>query len=142
MKPTSFSILFCCWIISTISLLGSLFFSEVMEFTPCVLCWYQRIAMYPLVIIFFVGALKAPKPTILFSFPFVLIGWLIALYHNLLHFEVIPESASPCLEGVPCSTVYIEWFGFITIPMLSLIAFTFIGILLIYFKRMELDEKE
>jgi disulfide bond formation protein DsbB len=141
MKNSSFSLLFSSWIIATVATLGSLFFSQVMEFSPCVLCWYQRIAMYPLVIILLVGALKAPESTFLFSAPLVLIGWLIALYHNLLHYEIVPESASPCLEGVSCSTVYIEWFGFITIPMLSLLAFTMIGILLIYFKRTTVDEK-
>ncbi len=141
MKNSSFSLLFTSWIIATVATLGSLFFSQVMEFTPCVLCWYQRIAMYPLVIILLVGALKAPESTFLFSAPLVLIGWLIALYHNLLHYEIVPESASPCLEGVSCSTVYIEWFGFITIPILSLLAFTMIGILLIYFKRTTVDEK-
>jgi disulfide bond formation protein DsbB len=141
MKTSSFSLLFACWITAMIATLGSLFFSQVMEFTPCVLCWYQRIVMYPLVIIFLVGALKAPESTFVFSAPLVCIGWLIALYHNLLHYEVVPESASPCLEGVSCSTVYIEWFGFITIPILSLFAFTLIGILLIYFKRTIIDEK-
>ncbi len=141
MKNSSFSLLFTSWIIATVATLGSLFFSQVMEFTPCVLCWYQRIAMYPLVIILLVGALKAPESTFLFSAPLVLIGWIIAFYHNLLHYEIVPESASPCLEGVSCSTVYIEWFGFITIPILSLLAFTMIGILLIYFKRTTVDEK-
>ncbi|MCF8060618.1 MAG: disulfide bond formation protein B [Bacteriovoracaceae bacterium] len=141
MKMTSFPLLFSCWIIAAIATLGSLFFSQIMEFTPCALCWYQRIAMYPLVIIFLIGALKAPESTFIFSAPFVFIGWFIALYHNLLHYEVIPESASPCLEGVSCSTVYIEWLGFITIPMLSLFAFTLIGLLLVSFKRMARNEK-
>jgi disulfide bond formation protein DsbB len=138
-KP--FNLLFACWTIATLSFLGSLFFSQVMEFTPCVLCWYQRVAMYPLVIIFLVGALRAPESTFIFSAPLVLIGWLLAFFHNLLHYEIVPESASPCLEGVSCSTVYIEWFGFITIPMLSLIAFTLIGIILLYFKRNAVYEK-
>ncbi|MBT6325734.1 MAG: disulfide bond formation protein B, partial [Bdellovibrionales bacterium] len=56
MKDLSSKLIFFCWIIALLSTLGSLFFSEIMEFTPCVLCWYQRIAMYPLVIIFLIGA--------------------------------------------------------------------------------------
>jgi hypothetical protein len=69
------------------------------------------------------------------------IGWLIAVYHNLLHYEVIPETASPCMEGVSCSTVYIEWGGFITIPILSLTSFSIIITLLLLFKRNIENEK-
>jgi disulfide bond formation protein DsbB len=134
-------IIFCCWIIATIAMCGSLFFSEVMEFPPCVLCWYQRIAMYPLVIIFLVGSFQSVKSAFAFSWPFVSIGWLIALYHNLLHYEIIPESASPCLEGVSCSTVYINWFGFITIPILSFVSFSLIFALLMLLKKKDFYEK-
>lgn len=133
--------IFICWIIATFSTFGSLFFSEVMEFPPCVLCWYQRIAMYPLVIIFLVGSFQPIRSTFAFSFPLVLIGQLIALYHNLLYYEIIPESASPCLEGVSCSTVFINWFGFITIPLLSLTSFSLMLGILIYLKRNKYYEK-
>lgn len=123
--------IFSCWLLATFSTLGSLFFSQIMQFPPCVLCWYQRIAMYPLVLIFWVGSFQSARSTFAFSFPLALIGWIVALYHNLLHYEIVPESASPCLEGVSCSTVYINWLGFVTIPMLSFISFSLIlGILL------------
>jgi disulfide bond formation protein DsbB len=130
-----------CWIIAMVATLGSLFFSEVMAYAPCVLCWYQRIAMYPLVIIFLIGSFQSPRVTFSFSAPFVLGGWLISIYHNLLHFGVIPESASPCISGVPCSTVYINWFGFLTIPILSLIAFSALGVLLVIINRKYTYEK-
>lgn len=135
MNDKSSFLIFFCWLVSLIATAGSLFFSEVMEFPPCVLCWYQRIAMYPLVMIFLVGAFRGARETFSFSFPLVVIGWLIAIYHNLLHYEIVPETASPCREGVLCSTVYIEWLGFITIPMLSFLAFTIIGCLLLVLKR-------
>ncbi len=128
-------LIFISWIISFIATLGSLFFSEVMEFPPCALCWYQRIAMYPLVFIFAVGYFVGKRESILFSLPLVLTGWIIALYHNLLHYEIVPETASPCREGISCSTVYIEWFGFITIPMLSFFAFSILGLLLFFTNR-------
>jgi len=128
-------LIFICWLVAGVSMAGSLFFSQVMEFPPCVLCWYQRIAMYPLVLIFGVGLFSKNKETFLFSFPLALSGWLIALYHNLLHYEIVPETASPCLEGVSCSTVYINWFGFITIPMLSFIAFSIIIITLLKLRK-------
>ena len=134
-------IIYVCWFLATFSTLGSLFFSEVMYFPPCVLCWYQRIAMYPLVLIFLVGAFYGPRATLAFSFPLVLIGWAMAVYHNLLHYGIVPETASPCLEGVSCATVYINWMGFITIPMLSFVSFSLIGMLLILLGRMIKDEK-
>lgn len=116
-------------------MMGSLFFSEVMEFPPCELCWYQRIAMYPLVFIFLIGAFRGPKETFSFAFPLVISGWTIALYHNLLHYEIVPESASPCREGVSCSTVYIDLFGFLTIPMMSFFAFSILLTILLMIKR-------
>ena len=131
----SWTLLFFAWIIATISMLGSLFFSEVMAFPPCTLCWYQRIAMYPLVIILLAGMIPLDRSVFRYSVPFVVIGWLFGLYHNLLHYGIIPESASPCSQGVPCSAKYIEIFGFITIPMLSFTAFSMIAILLYMIKQ-------
>ncbi|MBL0686540.1 MAG: disulfide bond formation protein B [Sulfurospirillum sp.] len=131
----SWLLLFCAWIIAVIAMLGSLFFGEVMAFLPCNLCWYQRIIMYPLVIIFFIGMTPFNKDVLRYSTPFVILGWLFSLYHNLLQYEIIPESASPCVQGVPCSAKYIEIFGFITIPMLAFLAFTIIGLLLYMIKK-------
>jgi disulfide bond formation protein DsbB len=141
MNENSTKLNFICWIIAAIATGGSLFFSEVMEFPPCVLCWYQRIAMYPLVAIFLVGSFRGARESYSFALPLVVIGWLTAVYHNLLHYEIVPESASPCREGVSCATVYIDWLGFITIPMLSLFAFTLIGAILIYMKRTQFNEQ-
>lgn len=141
MKNKSQALILLCWIVALASSLGSLFFSEVMRFPPCVLCWYQRIAMYPLVLIFLVGGFQTAKTTFAFSFPLVISGWLIALYHNLLHYKIVPESASPCLEGVSCSTVYINWFGVLTIPMLSFIAFSILVVLLILLRKDIKSEK-
>ena len=141
MKNKSQALILLCWIVALASTLGSLFFSEVMRFPPCVLCWYQRITMYPLVLIFLVGGFQAAKTTFAFSFPLFISGWVIALYHNLLHYKIVPESASPCLEGVSCSTVYINWFGFLTIPMLSFIAFSILVVLLILLRKDIKSEK-
>jgi disulfide bond formation protein DsbB len=127
-------LIFSCWIIAAISMGGSLFFSDVMEFPPCSMCWYQRIAMYPLVFIFLAGLFPLDRNVLRFSTPLVIVGWLLALWHNLLHWEIVPETATPCREGVSCSTVYIDW-GIITIPLLSLIAFSMIGVLLFIYSR-------
>lgn len=128
-------LLYYAWFISLVATLGSLFFSDIMEFVPCTLCWYQRIAMYPLVIILLLGILVSTRSALLYALPFVILGWLMSFYHNLLHYGIVPESASPCVQGVPCSTKYIEWLGFLTIPMLSFISFSLIAILLYLFKK-------
>ncbi len=134
-------LIFAAWVISCVSTIGGLFFSEIMQFTPCVLCWYQRIAMYPLTIIFLIGLFPLSKQVFKFSIAFVAIGWLLAVYHNLLHYKIVPESASPCRMGVSCSTVYINLLGFITIPLLSFMAFSLLGIILFVFYRRHIHEK-
>ena len=91
--------------------------------------------MYPLILIFLMGLFPLGKEVFKYSTPLVALGWIIALWHNLLHFGIIEEDLSPCREGVPCSTVYINWFGFITIPMLSLMAFSLLGLFLFIFYR-------
>lgn len=134
-------IVFLSWLLALTSTAGSLFFSEVMMFPPCVLCWYQRMAMYPLVIIFFVGSFQGLRVTTYFSLPFVGIGWLVSIFHNLLHWGVIPESASPCIKGVSCSTVFLNWFGFVTIPLLALTSFSLLGILQWFLYKESVNEK-
>lgn len=116
-------LLFILLLISFVATTGSLFFSEVMEFTPCSLCWYQRIAMYPLVIIFAVAFWFNDSSCLRYANSFIYIGFIISVYHNLLVHGIVPESASPCVQGVSCATTWINLFGFITIPFLSLIAF-------------------
>lgn len=131
---------FSCFFVALTATLGSLFFSEVMDFPPCIFCWYQRIAMYPLVILFLVGLFQPVRATINFTLPITLIGWGIALYHNLLHFGIVPESATPCREGLSCSTIFINWLGFITIPLLSFMAFSMILIISIFLLRRSNNE--
>jgi disulfide bond formation protein DsbB len=130
MNDKKWLLIFICWLIATVSTLGSLFFSEVMKFPPCILCWYQRIAMYPLVLVFLMGLFPFDKKVIKFSAPLVLVGLVIAIYHNLLYYNILPESAAPCVSGISCTTVQIQWLGFITIPFLSLMGFTLLTILL------------
>lgn len=111
--------------------LGSLVFSEVYGFPPCVLCWYQRIFMYPIVFIIIVGILFKDKAMPYYVLALSLTGMAIAFYHNLLYYGFVPESASSCQLGVSCTSKYIEYLGFITIPFLSLTAFTFISLLML-----------
>lgn len=133
LRKNIIQILFFQAIIATF---GSLYFSEVMLLPPCILCWYQRIAMYPLVAIFAVGIIRQDKNVAWYGLPSALIGLGIALYHNLLYYGIIPESIQPCKLGVSCTTKFFEWFGFITIPFLSLVAFMVITVGLIYFIKL------
>lgn len=131
----NWTILFVCWLIASVATLGSLFFSEVMGFAPCVLCWWQRIFIYPLVLIFGAGLFSFDRGVIKYSLPLAISGWLVALYHSLLYWGIIPKSIQPCSEGVPCTEKYIELFGFLSIPFMSFLAFTAIIALLGILKR-------
>jgi disulfide bond formation protein DsbB len=134
-SSTAWTLLFFAWLVATIATVGSLFFSEVMMFPPCVMCWYQRICMYPLVVILLVGLFPLDTTVTRYAMPLTLIGLFFAIYHNLLYYKILPESVQPCSQGVSCTSDYINWFGFITIQFLSLVAFVMVLILLIMFKR-------
>jgi disulfide bond formation protein DsbB len=136
-NPAAWSLFFAAWVLVTVSTLGSLFFSEVMGVPVCELCWYQRIAMYPLVLILAIGLLPYDPKVLRYTAAFTGLGWLIALFHVLLVAGIIPESAQPCVQGIPCSETHISLLGFLNIPTLSLLTFTAIGTLLFYANRME-----
>ncbi len=125
-------LLFAAWIVATGAMLGSLFFSEVVGVPVCVLCWYQRIAMYPLVLILAIGLFPYDPGVLRYAGALTGAGWLIALFHVLLVAGIIPENVQPCVQGIPCSETYISLFGFLNIPVLSLLTFTLIGVLLFY----------
>lgn len=128
-------LLFAAWLVTAVATAGSLFFSYVMGFAPCVLCWYQRICLFPLVLILAAGLFPLDRSVVRYALPLTLVGWLIAGYHNLVYAGVVPESLQPCTSGVSCSEEYLELFGFLSIPMLSLIGFTAVAALLILFHR-------
>lgn len=121
--------------IALLAMLGSLFFSEVMKLPPCVLCWYQRISLYPLVILAGIAIYKKSKEVYSYMLGLLIPGFIISLFHNLLYYNVLPEAAAPCTAGVSCTTKYFEWFGFITIPLLAFIAFVILILLVTYAKK-------
>ncbi len=127
--------LYIAWAQALVATIGSLYFSEVAHFTPCVLCWYQRIAMYPQVLLLGTGIIKKDRQVVLYSLPLALVGLVISVYHNLLYNKIIPEGLAPCTIGASCTTKFIAWFGFITIPFLSLVAFTVIIVCLVFYVR-------
>lgn len=131
---------YLAWAQALVATTGSLFLSEVLGYPPCVLCWYQRIAMYPLVIVIAVAILRRDTGIHLYVLPVSLIGLTVAVYHNLLYVGIIPEAVSACRAGVSCTTRFFEWFGFVTIPFLSMTAFTVITLLMFVYGRTQSDE--
>lgn len=123
--------LFAAWVIALIATLGALFLSEIMGLVPCELCWYQRIFMFPLVFVLAVGLATSDTQVFKYALPLVAAGWLAAAYHNLLYVGVIPEALQPCGAGPSCAKADLNLLGFISIPLLSLVAFTTLAVLLI-----------
>lgn len=109
-------------VIVLVSVLGSLFFSQVLKYAPCDLCWYQRICIYPMVLIILTGLFLQSKQTPYFLAPLAVVGLGIAIYHNLVYYRII-QVIVPCSENAPCTQQHINWLGFITIPLLSLMGF-------------------
>ena len=126
----SWPLLFAAWLVATVSTLGALFLSEIMGVAPCVLCWYQRVFMFPLVFVLASGLFPLDRRVLRYATPLVVAGWLVALFHLLLTKGYIPKTMTPCTQGIPCSQIDVAWFGFLTIPMLSLLSFSAIGLAL------------
>jgi len=121
---------FAAWLVAAVASLGALFMSEVMGHAPCVLCWWQRVAMMPLVLLLALGLFPFDARVLRYTQPLAFAGLLVAAFHVLLTIGVIPEALEPCRQGIPCKTIQVQWFGFVTIPLLSLLAFAFINGLL------------
>lgn len=122
--------LFLAWGVASTAMLGSLYFSEIMGYIPCDLCWYQRILMYPLVLLLGVATFRRDRSIVYYALPFSIPGSMLSLFHYLIQKTGLFSQLSPCTEGIPCSGEYINWFGFITIPFLALVAFILITLLL------------
>jgi disulfide bond formation protein DsbB len=118
--------------ISVIATLGSLFLSEIAGFTPCKLCWFQRIFMYPLPIILTTSIIKKKKDVAWYTLPLSLVGFLIASYHYYI--QLNPQPLAPCSTvgfSVSCSERFVTNYGYITIPFMSLTAFFIVSSLMI-----------
>ena len=122
--------LFLAWLIALLATAGALFLGEVMGMTPCVLCWYQRIAMFPLVVILGVSLLEPDGRGVRYALPLAAAGWAIALYHCLVFWGVVSEGLVPCGKGASCADADVQVAGVVPIPLLSLIAFTGVIVLL------------
>jgi disulfide bond formation protein DsbB len=135
--------LYLAWIVSIIATCGSLYMSEVLLYEPCRLCWFQRIFMYPQVILLGIASYKDDRKIISYVLPMSIIGGSISIFHYLEQMVPAFSEFATCSVGVPCNVDYLNWFGFITIPLLALIAFIMIICLLLAGgKNVEEDELE
>lgn len=134
--------LYWAWLVSIAATVGSLYFSEVRMFVPCALCWWQRILMYPLVVVLGVATVRQDLTAWRTALPLSLIGFGTATYHYLL--QKVPGLAPPasCASGVPCNVQYIDWFGFVTIPFLAGVAFLIITIAMLRLAWTERSEAQ
>ncbi|MGI9601323.1 MAG: disulfide oxidoreductase [Acidimicrobiales bacterium] len=107
---------------------GSLYFSEVRNFTPCELCWYQRIAMYPLAVILPVALVRKDRSIVPYGIILAGLGAAVSIYHYQL--QAFPDQGSTCSTDAPCSFRWVEVFGFVSIPLLALGSFILIIALL------------
>ncbi len=128
--PAFWTPLFLAWLLALLATAGALFLGEVMGKTPCVLCWYQRIAMFPLVLVLGMGLFTADPRSARYALPLAGVGWSIAAYHLMVFWGVLSEGLVPCGQGSSCADVDVQVAGVVPIPLLSLAAFTGIGVLL------------
>jgi disulfide bond formation protein DsbB len=116
------------WAVAAVCFGGSLYYSEVAHFVPCTLCWYQRIAMYPLVLVLGVAALTRDRRAWRYVLPLAVVGGAISVYHYQL--QAFPSQGhGACDPAVPCTLRYVEEYGFISIPFMALSGFVLISAL-------------
>ncbi len=130
-------LLFFIWVVSLVATIGSLFFSEILKYEPCKLCWIQRILMYPISITGIIAIVRKDYNYIVYILPLSILGVFISSYHYAIQKGIIFIENDQFCGRIPCVGQYINWFGFITIPFLALTAFViiFLCALVIYFKK-------
>jgi Disulfide bond formation protein DsbB len=119
------------FLVAAVTTAGSLYYSEIANYTPCVLCWYQRICMYPLVAILGIGWLRRDKYVWMYAAPLVIAGAPVSIYHYLIERYPSLGSGLSCSLDAPCTVPYFETLGFVTLAWMCLSAFAIIGALLV-----------
>lgn len=122
-------------VVAAVATIGSLWLSEGAGFTPCRLCWYQRIAMYPLSVILGIAAVRRDVAVRTYAIPVAAIGAVISIWHVLIERFPSLETSTSCEVANPCSIVWVERFGYLTIPTMALSGFALIIALLLLAKK-------
>ena len=135
------SALWLAWIVALVTTLGSLYYSEIAHYTPCKLCWFQRIAVYPFAIVLLVAALRRDRSVAWYVVPIASIGALFAAYNTQL--QAFPNQHSAfCTTTEPCSVRYVWKFGFVSLPFMALSAFAFVIVMTVVAARFAPDAME
>lgn len=127
------------WGVALIASAGSLYLSEIVGFVPCLFCWYQRIAMYPLVLVLGVGMLRGDASVWRYALPLPVVGLLIAAYHVTIQLQPSMD-VGVCTEGVSCSARYLAVFGFVSIPVMAGAGFLLVAVLMAWVRSIERAE--
>lgn len=115
------------FIVALTAMLGSLFYSEIAKYEPCVLCWYQRILMYPNVLLLGLAYAQKDRHVIPYSLALAIPGLLLSGYHYLLQRNIVPAITCGVVGySASCSTTFFMQFGYITIPFMAFTAFLLI----------------
>lgn len=118
------------WVVATVATAGSLWYSEVVGFVPCPLCWFQRIFMYPLVIVLGLALLRRDRGARAYGLGLAVPGALVAAYHSWL--QAFPTGESTfCTPDAPCTVRHVWEFGFVSLPLMALSGFIFIITMLV-----------
>lgn len=130
------SALWLAWLVAAVATGGSLIYSGWIHFVPCRLCWYQRIAMYPMAVILLVGAIRKEVVVRYYALPLSIGGALISIWHYMLQLNPSLEGGS-CDPNNPCSAKNVDVFGFVSIPFMAGCGFILISVLLAFYMRTE-----
>ncbi len=132
---TGWLMLFAAWAVALVATLGAIFAGEIMGQTPCLLCWYQRIFMFPLAVLLGVAAFRADGGAFFYGLPLAVMGGLVAAYHCLLYADILTEAMRPCTQtGPSCTDAAMNLAG-LPLPYLSLAAFAAITAFLLLSRR-------
>ncbi|NMG32203.1 disulfide bond formation protein B [Aromatoleum evansii] len=127
----AWTLILMCWAIAGLSVIGALALSEMLQIVPCVICWYLRVFMFPLVPVLMVGIILYDRNVVYYALPLGGIGWLVAVAHLVLITGAAPGEAASCARITTCTETQIMWSGFAAIPLLWVAAFSIVNVLLL-----------
>lgn len=137
------SALWLAWVVALVTTLGSLYYSKFAHYDPCEFCWYQRICIYPMSVILLIAALRKDNGIWRYALPMITIGIVIAVYHTQL--QAWPDQHLFCSVEEPCNIRHVWEFGFVSLPLMDLVAHTFVFAMLLLARsaeRLELTSEE
>jgi len=124
------------WLVVSVATAGSLYFSDIVGLPPCLLCWYQRIAMYPLVLLLGLAWLARDDRVWRYALPLSGLGFLTSLYHYVIQWRPALDVVT-CEAAAPCTARYLAVFGFMSIPFMAGAGFAFTAVLMLAVREIQ-----